>query len=68
MGKTLYLNEGDIPISLHADGPSLLIKLPHSAERRIPLRVLGRVIIFGNIRIDADALTLLGMHNIPAIL
>lgn len=68
MRKTLYLAENEEGLYLRVDGPSLLIRSAHSAERRVPLRVLGRVIIFGNIQIDTDVLTLLAENNIPVFL
>jgi len=67
MVRTLYLNESDRDIRVVMDGPSILIKDPERADRRIPLRFIGRVVIFGNIWISSDVLTALAGQNIPLI-
>lgn len=65
MRRTLYLNENEKGIHVVVDGPSLLIKSPHVAERRVPIGFLGRVVIFGNIIVETDALNILGANDIP---
>jgi len=65
--RTLYLSESERDIKIITDGPSLLIKDSERAERRIPLRLIGRVVIFRNIQINSDVLTMLARHNIPVI-
>lgn len=67
MKRTLYLNENERGICLRTDGPSLLVEVPYEAERRIPLNLLGRVVIFGNIFVESDVLTFLAENNIPVI-
>lgn len=64
MTRTLYLNDRD-RIHLQLDGSSLLVTSPESAERRFPLRMVGRVVVFGNIMLDSDVLTSLAVNNIP---
>lgn len=67
MGRTLYLNEGSSKLTVMRDGPSVLIKSDEIADRRIPVRLIGRVIIIGSVRLDADIITLFAEHNVPVI-
>ncbi|MEW6108115.1 MAG: CRISPR-associated endonuclease Cas1 [Nitrospirota bacterium] len=67
MGRTLYLSENRDDILVVRDGPSVLIKGRETAGRRVPVRLLGRVIIIGNIRIDAGAITLFAENDIPVV-
>lgn len=67
MKRTLYINENERHIYVKVDGPSLIICSPYIAERRIPLPMIGRVIIFGNISIDSEILTCLADANIPVL-
>lgn len=67
MTRTLYLNGKGREIRLKVDGPSLLITSPDCADRRIPVPMLARVVVFGNILIDSDVLNLLGSRDIPVI-
>jgi CRISPR/Cas system-associated endonuclease Cas1 len=67
MGRTLYLNEGSSKLTVTRDGPSVLIKSDEIADRRIPVRLIGRVIIIGSVRLDADIITLFAEHNVPVI-
>lgn len=66
MKRTLYLNESDRNIHISLDGPSLLIK-SSPAERRIPIRLISRVIVFGNIVIESNVLTFLAEQSIPVL-
>lgn len=66
MGRTLYLNERPRLVVLR-DGPSVLIRQPEQACQRIPARLVGRVVIIGNVRIDAAAITLFTEHGIPVV-
>ncbi len=67
MKKTLYLIEQGNRINLHADGPSFLITSRNKAARRIPVSAIDKVVIIGNIRIDADSITLCADNNIPVL-
>ncbi len=62
--RTLYLN-GNSRITVRGDGPSLLINELQSADRRVPLRLIGQVIIRGNITIESNVITLLAEHGVP---
>lgn len=67
MGRSLYLNDSLKGLTVLRDGPSIWIKHKFTAGWRIPARVIGRVIVIGNIRIDAGAITLFAENNIPVI-
>ncbi|WP_353683952.1 CRISPR-associated endonuclease Cas1 [Thermodesulfovibrio sp. 3907-1M] len=67
MQRTLYLIERGNRINLHADGPSLLITSRNKAARRIPVNAIDKVVVIGNIRIDADSITLCADNNIPLL-
>lgn len=66
MKRTLYLTDRK-RINIRLDGPSLLITSPETAERRIPLKILGRVVVFGSIMLDSEILTSLSSNNIPML-
>ncbi|MCX7974082.1 MAG: CRISPR-associated endonuclease Cas1 [Candidatus Aminicenantes bacterium] len=66
MGRTLYLSETERFKAL-ADGPSIWIDWANKASQRIPLRLISRCIIIGNISIDTELISLLANHNIPII-
>lgn len=66
MGKTLYLNESQ-GLSVRRDGPSILIKQPDKAVQRIPARLVGRVVILGNVRLEAKAITLFTENAVPVV-
>lgn len=66
MGRTLYLSEKQ-GVRVMRDGPSILIKSAETADRRIPVRLISRVIIIGSVRLDADIITLFAGHNVPVI-
>jgi len=63
MDKTLYLNESH-RISITVDGPSLWIRQKSRASRRIPARLIGRVLIFGNVRMTAGVVALFASRGI----
>lgn len=67
MKRTLYLIEHGNRINLHADGPSLLITSRNKAARRIPVSAIDKVVVIGNIRIDADSITLCADNKIPVL-
>ncbi len=52
MGRTLYLNENK-GLTVLRDGPSVWIKEDGKAGRRIPARLVGRVVVIGNLRLEA---------------
>jgi len=67
MGRTLYLFEND-GITATLDGPSLWIERPLKAGQRIPLRLISRVFLVGEIKISSTAILALAEHNIPLVL
>jgi hypothetical protein len=67
MGRTLYLFEND-GITATLDGPSLWIERPLKAGQRIPLRLISRVFLVGEIKISSAAILALAEHNIPLVL
>ncbi len=66
MGRTLYLSETD-KFRAVADGPSIWIDWEHRAGHRIPLRLISRCIIVGNIQLDSALISVLAANNIPII-
>lgn len=67
MGRTLYLNENDNDLMLRRDGPSLWVKAKEKAGQRIPVRVISRVVIIGNVKLDSDAITLFAENDVPVV-
>lgn len=66
-GRSLYLSDGANAPVVRRDGPSVWIERKGSAGQRVPARLLGRVVIIGNVRLDAEALTLFTESDIPVI-
>ena len=66
MGRTLYLFEND-GITATIDGPSIWIERPMKAGQRIPLRLISRVFLVGDIKISSAAILAFAEHNIPLI-
>jgi len=64
MDRTLYLNEKR-GLEVLRDGPSIWVKEYGMAGRRIPARLIGHVVIVGNVKLDAGAITLFTENNIP---
>ncbi len=64
MERTLYLNDSK-GIYVRLDGPSLWIKEKFRAWRRVPLRLIGEVVIKGNIRMETGVITRLVGSGIP---
>jgi CRISPR/Cas system-associated endonuclease Cas1 len=64
MGRTLYLNENK-GLTVLRDGPSVWIKEDGKAGRRIPARLVGRVVVIGNLRLEAGVITLFTQNDIP---
>jgi CRISPR/Cas system-associated endonuclease Cas1 len=66
MGRTLYINQSSRPVVLR-DGPSVWVKEPHRAGRRIPARLISRVVIIGNVTLESGVINLFAERNIPVI-
>ncbi|MEK6673967.1 MAG: CRISPR-associated endonuclease Cas1 [Nitrospirota bacterium] len=64
MEKSLYLNESR-GLEILRDGPSIWIRQEGKAGRRIPARLIGRVVIIGNLKLEAGAITLFTENDIP---
>jgi len=68
MGRTLYLNGSrGKGLAVLRDGPSVLIASREKACRRVPVRLIGRVVIMGNVRVDARAITLFTGNDVPVV-
>lgn len=66
MGRTLYLTETE-KFKATVDGPSILILWPNKAGQRIPLRLISRCVIVGNIQLESAVISILASHNIPVV-
>lgn len=66
MGRTLYLSENR-NIRVNRDGPSVWVKADNGAGQRVPARLIGRVVIIGNVRLDSGAITLFADNDIPVV-
>ena len=64
MERTLYLNEKK-GLEILRDGPSIWIREDGKSGRRIPARLIGRVIVIGNVKMDAGSITLFTDNNVP---
>lgn len=64
MDRTLYLNENK-GLEVIRDGPSIWIKEDGKAGRRIPARLVGRVVVIGNLKLEAGVITLFTGNDIP---
>ncbi len=64
MDRTLYLNENK-KLRVFRDGPSIWIKEEGKAGRRIPARLVSRVVIIGNIKLEAGVITLFTDNDVP---
>lgn len=67
MEKTLYLSESK-NIEVLRDGPSIWVKEDGKAVRRIPARLIGRVVIIGNLRLEAGVITIFTENEVPVTL
>lgn len=54
-------------MTIQRDGPSLWIMMGNKAGRRVPARLISRVIITGNVKIDAGVITLFTESGKPVI-
>lgn len=64
MDRTLYLRECR-GLKVRRDGPSLWIRERGKAGRRVPVRLISRVVIIGNMFLETDAITLFAERGIP---
>jgi len=64
MDRTLYLNENK-GLRVFRDGPSIWVKEEGRSGRRIPARLVGRVVIIGNLKLEAGVITLFTDKDIP---
>lgn len=67
MDRTLYLNQRP-GLRVSRDGPSLWIEQQGSAGRRVPVRLIRRVLIAGNVALDAESLTVFAERGVPVTL
>lgn len=64
MERTLYLNE-NTTLSVIRDGPSLVVMEDGKSSRRVPARMIQRVVITGNIKLETSLITLFTQNNVP---
>lgn len=64
MDRTLYLTEKH-GVEIRRDGPSVWIREKGKAGHRVPARLVDRVVVIGNIRMDAGLISLFTEENIP---
>jgi hypothetical protein len=67
MEKTLYLSESR-RIRVRCDGPSLWVEEVGKAGRRVPVRLIRRVVIMGNVALDTGSLALFAARGVPVTL
>lgn len=67
MDRTLYLNENK-QVTVYRDGPSIWVREEGRAGRRVPARLIGRVVIIGNVRLETDVITLFTDNDVPVTL
>lgn len=66
MGRTLYLTEVR-GLRVLRDGPSVWIKWMDRSGQRVPVRLVSRVIVVGNVKMDSGAITLFTENDIPVV-
>ncbi|MCS6897771.1 MAG: CRISPR-associated endonuclease Cas1 [Nitrospira sp.] len=67
MDRTLFLNERP-GLRVRRDGPSLWIEQSGSAGRRVPVRMIRRVVVAGNVLLDTESLTVFAERGVPITL
>ena len=67
MDRTLYLNEKK-GLKVFRDGPSIWIREEGKASRRVPVRLISRVVIIGNLKLEAGVITLFTDNKVPVTL
>lgn len=66
MGRTLYLSESK-GVRVIRDGPSVWVKWMDRSGQRIPVRLVSRVVIIGNVRLDSGSITLFTENDVPIV-
>jgi len=67
--RALYVDAHLNPdISIHVDGPSLLVTETSKADRRYPFSRLSHIMILGNVQLDLQVIYHCMKHHIPIIL
>lgn len=66
MGRTLYLSENK-GVRVMRDGPSVWIKWMDRSGQRVPVRLVSRVVVIGNVKIDSGSITLFTENDIPVV-
>lgn len=66
MDRTLYLNEAK-GLEVLRDGPSVWVKQEGKSGRRLPVRLIGRAVIIGNVKLDAGVITLFTDNDVPVV-
>ncbi|GAQ95557.1 CRISPR/Cas system-associated endonuclease Cas1 [Thermodesulfovibrio aggregans] len=66
--RTLYLIERGNGTSVRRDGPSLLIERRNCAPVRIPVNLVDKVVIYGNVELDSFSLTLFSAYRVPVLI
>ncbi|HSW62256.1 MAG TPA: CRISPR-associated endonuclease Cas1 [Dissulfurispiraceae bacterium] len=64
MNKALYIHQAR-GLEVRRDGPSLIIREPDKADRRIPARIISNVVVIGNVRMDAGMVALCAEQGVP---
>lgn len=64
MSRSLYISQANKPVVMR-DGPSIWVREEGRAGRRIPVRLVSRVVIIGNVTLDAGTVTLFAENNVP---
>lgn len=67
MKKPLYLVEKGNKVTVYRDGPSFLVKSRNRSPIRIPVFKIDKVVIVGNVRIDANSIILCAENKIPVL-
>lgn len=67
MQRTLYLHESP-GLRVSRDGPSLWVTRPHTAGQRVPVRLIRRVLIAGNVTLDTESLMVFAERGVPVTL
>lgn len=64
MNKALYIYETR-GLEVLRDGPSVIVREPQRADRRIPARIVSSVVVVGNVVMDTATVALFAEHGIP---
>ncbi len=67
MDRTLYLTESSTELTIRRDGPSIWITGARRAGQRVPARLIGRLVVIGNINVEAAIITLFAEHGVPMV-